>query len=197
MKRSFGENALSCSQLKRARYEETDEALFRRVTTEGEVFLPQNVAKYQGCYKRLKPDIVRPWKVTFHNKYVNGHKYPSTRHATEEAAIQHIKEVNCREGWPIKNLIFLYEGAFYVVLTQQKVMKFSEAHRELVERYTWHAHRATNCYSFVARACKGDGKSDSFQNLMFAGVDCSVRHMNGNTLDNTVENVACVALINQ
>jgi len=196
MKRSGGENIEgNTMQLKRARYEEVERSLLERVVTYGEVFLPRSVTKYNGCYKRLKHKIVRPWKVTFDGAYTQGVKIANTRHATEEAAIEHIKRVNWEQGWRIKNLIYKYQGELYTLLSRAKLMKFSEEHIDLVEDHLWWAARNERAISFTAvtsipvKEKKGGVTTKSFPQLMFPDATTPLRHINANSLDNTVDNI--------
>lgn len=182
-----------------AQSEEVHKALYVKVTTEGELIYPRDQKKYYGSHtKTTHPTL--PWLVSFQGLYTKGKEFSQTRYQTEEAAIAHIKGVNISEGWPIRNIIYKHGDAYYVCLTQQILMKFSPMHMDLVESYTWHAFSRKNTlkdchYARTSMSQKGKKKEEgpatqTFHRMMYPEVEEEIEpHINGNTLDNTVENV--------
>lgn len=165
---------------------EKDNERFTEITTKGRKILPSNLIKYHGCVTKRKDR----WRSLIRkSEYIPRAMYNT--HATKEEAIAHIKEVNINKGVPIKNVIYVYQGDYYCVLTQNQIMKFSVENIDIVEGHNWFALYDNRTASYYAQTRMGECTNISFHRMVIPSLNSNetVDHISRITLDNTIPNL--------
>lgn len=169
------------------RTEAEEETEFIEVTTHGEKILPNNLKKYHGHTLYAKKGIKR-WYAKFPGQY----KSKAICFDTEEEASNWVREVNIKQEWPIRNIVYKYENKYYCALTQNKVMKFSLEHLDIVENHVWCSHlQESGYYATTSTRIKEKRKMMAFHQMMLPNLKKGETgdHINRITLDNTASNV--------
>ncbi len=179
--------------LKRTKSEiRADKKRFRRITRKGEPFLPSNLKKYTGNVK-YHPRY-NTWRVRIQKK---NDKFHTKSYQTKEEAEAHLKRYNVRKELKIKNIIYVYKGQCYCVLTQHQLLKFSSIHCDLVDKYTWYAQYNDNKGSFyvtTSNMVEENGrlvKQGLFSRMICPGITRGETciYDNDDTLDCSTENI--------
>lgn len=174
-----------------------DAELLNRIMTNGKRILPTDAKKYNGTISNDGKSS--NWSTGFPKKY----SIKGRIHKTKEEAIERLKRVCLRRGLEIKNMIYLYEGQYYCVLSQGQVMKFSEESIDLVNSHTWFAHYNNYTNSYYAETnVHVDAKkrmTDRFNRMLFPDIvkKDSVDHINRDSLDNNLSNVRKTTMVIQ
>lgn len=160
-----------------------DERIFIEITSNGERILPNNIDKYTG---RIYQDKTNGrWCTVFKD-----HQYIGQgSHETRKEARAHVKEMNILHNLPIKNCYYVYYDKYYCELTQNKLMKFSLDHFDLVERYYWRADYH-GFKHFYARATLEKSATGCFHDMIMpCDKNHNIDHINRDSLDNEIENL--------
>lgn len=159
--------------------------------------MPNNRKKYYGAIHHQKTSK-NPWDITFSNDYP-----PSRSHLTKAKAEARLKEINVKENFPIKNIIYEYEDQLYCVLTKYQLIKFGVNNLDLVESRIWYATCSWTTKTYYAQTSIRNREQNAttllFARAMFSNLtkNQSVDHINRDTLDNNPENVRIASLTTQ
>ena len=209
MKRSG--QSLVKTQTKRARTEEqkdVDEKKYIEITTKGEKIMPTNIKKYTGSVKFRKG--TQNWYTAFHSK--NSKHIRSQTYQSREQAEDRLKEVNRIENLPVRNIVYIYEGQYYCILTQNQLMKFGKENMDIVEKHSWKANykRPTNTFYANTTVRQEEEEEEEEEGAMYKKVkrkniyfhqmvspstskETSTDHVNRDTLDNNPSNLRSVS----
>lgn len=165
--------------------EEPDFDLYQEIIAKGERILPLVLTKYEGWVSKVPTKNL--WRVTFPLEYhIQRSMVPS-----EEQAIVILKQMHLINQVPIKNMIYLYHGAYYcAATTHNKLFKFSKEHLEIVQAHIWRADYAMNDQSYSINA-RIEGRVIRFDTLVLPGQvgPSFIHHLNGDDLDYSAENL--------
>lgn len=169
---------------------DADERLLNKLTTKGKKIMPVSVKKYMGTVQ--SPRGGHRWRSKFGRPYI----YIGIRsHDTMEEAITRIKDENKKRSLHIRNVIYEYNGQYYCLLTQGKIMKFSYQHIGIVETHIWYAMYSRTTKSFYAYTSQ-NGTHKSYPKIVLHDMKENEigDHANGDSLDNNIENIRAVPL---
>ena len=162
--------------------------LYNEITTNAdEVILPTNLKKYLG---RVAPPWRREkkWRSCFQGKY----KYKGSSHDSEKEAIDHVKEINIRNGWPIRNIVYRYGNEYYCHLTKGQLTLFAVEHMDIIQNNTWYASFYPKNKTYYAKTCEYLTQSHVYyHHRVYPNLKKgeTVDHINKISLDNRPENM--------
>ena len=148
------------------------------------IVYPKNLRKYMGSVVNLGSKNRYTLKCAKLN--INKNEYYDN-HLT---AIKVMKKTSNELGLT-KNVMYDYGTYMEMVLSKNKRMKFSKESLEIAEQYTWYC--AYNDYMYSST--RNGPKTLQFHNLVMNHEPSKlefVYHINGNTLDNRLENLRII-----
>lgn len=156
---------------------------FLEITTKSEKIRPTQIDRYKGSVEKKR----NTWYSLFRGKYKHIKSKP---HDTQEEAEARIIKINIRENLHIKNVVYIYNGEYYCLLTQNQLMKFSPQDLDLIKTHIWYAAYEPPIKGYYART-NIDGGSKPFTHFIFTDLlpEESIDHISRVTLDNTRENL--------
>lgn len=171
----------------------TDDLYIEITTNASEVILPTNIKKYYGSI--CAPcGLNKKWISRFRGNY----NYKTASHFSEQEAIDYVKEVNIKNGWPIRNIIYKYGNEYYCHLTKNQMTLFSPEHLDIVQNYTWCAFRNEKRFCAVTWDVVKK-KFMYYHQMIFPNLKKgeTVDHINRISLDNRTENMRIASMRTQ